>query len=270
MNSNPLISIIIPMYNAQKYILETIESVLNQTYLNWEMIIVDNFSTDDSRNIVKSINDTRIKLIELNSNSGGPARPRNIGIENSKGEYIAFLDADDLWIKDKLEIQLHDMLENDFNFSSTGKININEKSENINFKAEILSKLDSFKRKETICDFIRSKYIYTSSVMIMRERIVSFTEEKKMVSVEDFCAWLEVLDNVKTKYKYINKPLLKYRIVQTSISDRGVEFKQANKAYLCLLNHISKYDKYEYMKCFFKMCWRDYSLNFLQKLIRKS
>ncbi|MCK5293953.1 MAG: glycosyltransferase family 2 protein, partial [Arcobacteraceae bacterium] len=89
MNSEKLVSVITPIYNGENYILETINSVINQTYKNWEIIIVDNCSTDNSRQIVESINDPRIKLIKLDYNSGGPARPRNRGLENSKGDYIA-------------------------------------------------------------------------------------------------------------------------------------------------------------------------------------
>ena len=103
MKNEPLISIVTPMYNAEKLIGETIESVLNQTYQNWEWIVVDNCSTDKSRDLITAINDSRIKVISLEKNSGGPAHPRNVGIENAKGEYVALLDADDIWHNEKLE-----------------------------------------------------------------------------------------------------------------------------------------------------------------------
>lgn len=107
-HDEPLVSIVMPCYNASKYIADSIESVLNQTYTNWELIIVDDCSKDNSRDIIQSFinNDNRIKLICNSSPSGSPATPRNIGLENSNGEYIAFLDSDDLWVSDKLEKQL--------------------------------------------------------------------------------------------------------------------------------------------------------------------
>ncbi len=102
---SPLISIITPVYNSAAFIGDTIESVLNQTYTNWEMILVDDVSTDDSVAVIKSFDDDRIKLIQLEKNSG-PAVARNTAILKAKGRYIAFLDSDDLWLPEKLEKQL--------------------------------------------------------------------------------------------------------------------------------------------------------------------
>ena len=115
-----LISIVVPLYNADKYIGETINSVLKQTYSNWELIIVDDCSTDNSRQVVEEfMADQRIKLIKLDNNFGGPAGPRNIGIEKAKGEYVSFLDADDLWDENKLYHQLNFMRTESLDFSST-------------------------------------------------------------------------------------------------------------------------------------------------------
>ena len=104
------VSVITPMYNCEKFISETIESVLNQTYTNWEMIIIDDCSTDKSKQIVKQYieRDKRIRLIALNENSGA-AVARNKGIEVSSGRFIAFLDGDDLWEPNKLEKQIQFM-----------------------------------------------------------------------------------------------------------------------------------------------------------------
>ena len=106
------VSVITPMYNCEKFISETIESVLNQTYTNWEMIIIDDCSTDKSKQIVKQYieRDKRIRLIALNENSGA-AVARNKGIEVSSGRFIAFLDGDDLWESNKLEKQIQFMTE---------------------------------------------------------------------------------------------------------------------------------------------------------------
>ena len=103
----PLVSIIVPAYNAEKYIANTINSVRQQTYDNWNLMILDDCSTDNTKNIVRSfVNiDSRIHLYE-NSKNSGAAIIRNIGIELAGGEWIAFLDSDDLWHREKLEKQL--------------------------------------------------------------------------------------------------------------------------------------------------------------------
>lgn len=103
-----MVSIITPCYNASSFISFTIESVLSQTYTNWELIIVDDCSTDNSSIIIKQFisADTRIKYFKTNKPSGSPVLPRNIGIEKATGRYIAFLDSDDIWLPTKLEEQL--------------------------------------------------------------------------------------------------------------------------------------------------------------------
>ena len=163
-----LVSVITPMHNAEKYILETIQSVQSQTYENWEMIIIDNCSTDNSKAIVRDIDDDRIKLIELEYNSGGPARPRNLGIKHAKGEYVAFLDADDVLLSEKLTIQLEYMIENKYNFTSTNSINIDKDSRNIDKKYRLWSYLKKIKSKSTLCDLIKGNFIATSSVVVSK------------------------------------------------------------------------------------------------------
>ncbi|GIU37019.1 glycosyl transferase [Shewanella hafniensis] len=107
MEYQPLVSIIMPSYNSARTIAESIESVMAQTYQNWELLITDDVSVDNTRDIVRSYceKDNRIKLFELDKNSGAGAS-RNNSIESSKGDYIAFLDSDDLWFPDKLLIQI--------------------------------------------------------------------------------------------------------------------------------------------------------------------
>lgn len=102
------ISIITPCFNGAQTISETIESVLNQRYQDWEMIIVDDASTDASAAIIRSYTakDARIRYLRTDAPSGSPALPRNIGIDNARGRFIAFLDADDVWLPEKLEKQV--------------------------------------------------------------------------------------------------------------------------------------------------------------------
>ena len=99
----PFFSIILPTYNRAKELKKSIESVLSQTYENYELIIIDNYSIDDTDNVLKNISDSRIRIIKIH-NEGIIAKSRNLGISISKGIYIAFLDSDDLWYNNKLEI----------------------------------------------------------------------------------------------------------------------------------------------------------------------
>ena len=124
-----LVSIIMPSYNTAKFISETIESVLAQTYTNWELIIVDDCSTDNTDEVVKSfLSDNRIKYIKNEKNSGA-AVSRNRALREAKGKWIAFLDSDDLWMPDKLQKQIAFMKENDYHFSYTNYIEIDENSQ---------------------------------------------------------------------------------------------------------------------------------------------
>ena len=125
-----LVSIIMPLYNSEKFLSSSIESVVKQTYKNWELIIVDDRSTDNS--LQKAIEymkkDNRIKIIKLQENSG-PAIARNTGIEAANGKFIAFLDSDDMWLPDKLELQLNFMRKTNASFSYTAYKKVNEDGE---------------------------------------------------------------------------------------------------------------------------------------------
>ncbi|MDC7995014.1 glycosyltransferase family 2 protein [Altibacter sp. HG106] len=125
MASKPLISVITPLYNSAHTIAETLQSVQAQTYAHWEHIIVDDASTDGSEAIVQTFtaNDERVTLISLNTNSGS-GYCRNRGTETAKGDYIAFLDADDLWHPEKLERQLHFMKDHSCAVSYTSYLHI--------------------------------------------------------------------------------------------------------------------------------------------------
>lgn len=132
MNSNVKVSIITPIYNSEKFIDKCIESVLNQTYNNWEMLLVNDYSSDNSIEIVKEYQkkDSRIKLFHLEINSGA-AIARNLAIEKAEGEIIAFLDSDDVWTSKKLEIHVDFMVKNNTAFSHTSYGFIDEEGKKI-------------------------------------------------------------------------------------------------------------------------------------------
>ncbi len=102
------VSVIIPTYNRADLLPTAISSVLAQTYTDWELIVVDDASTDNTREVIKEweAKDSRIRSVSLNKNSGGPAHPKNVGVESARGEFIAFLDHDDEWLPEKLKKQV--------------------------------------------------------------------------------------------------------------------------------------------------------------------
>lgn len=212
-----LVSIITPAYNAEKYIEETIKSVLNQTYDNWELIIVDDKSTDNTINIVeKYTNDNRIKLYKNDENSG-VAKSRNNGILFASGDYIAFLDADDLWENDKLEKQI-DFIKNNESYDvlCTSYTLINENSEFIkNYtitQGEISYEM-----------LLRENLLGCSTVIIKKDAILKYMFTDKYMH-EDLELWLK-LSYAGHKIYGLPESLVKYRVISTSKS--GNKFKSA-------------------------------------------
>ena len=268
--SQPLVTVITPLFNAQDFIGETIESVLDQTYQNWEMIIVDDCSTDNSRDIVKKYEakESRIKLIELEKNFGGPARPRNVGLDISKGDYLAFLDADDIWLKNKLQVQINEMLVNNLDFTSTDSKFIDDNSiDTIINKHKIVIFFKKIKRKATLSDVIKGNFISTSSAIVSKNFISKFDENKDFIGVEDMYLWMKILNEKNVRYKYITDKLIKYRVSSTSLSERGVNQKQAIKANLCILKFILDNQKFEYIKYFYIRIIKLAFIYFIKKII---
>lgn len=205
-----LVSIITPLYNSEQFISKTIESVIAQTYLDWEMIIVDDCSTDQSSEIVKSYmtSDDRIKYFKTTFPSGSPAKPRNIGIEKANGRYIAFLDSDDLWEQNKLETQLQ-FFEDDsvaIVFSNYEKINEQGIQNNRIITAPLLVDYKKLLKGNVIAC---CTCVYDSS----KTGKLYFNNQGH----EDYALWLEIL---KKGYFAKNTGLIsaKYRVRNASIS----------------------------------------------------
>ncbi|MGL4999874.1 MAG: CpsB/CapC family capsule biosynthesis tyrosine phosphatase [Cetobacterium sp.] len=203
-----LISVVTPMYNDEKYIGETIESVQNQSYTDWEMIIIDDGSSDNSVNVIKKyvVKDSRIKLIEHESNKG-VANARNTGLQVAKGKYVAFLDSNDTWTPDKLKKQKKFMEKNRCKISFTGYFNC-DKDMNIHKTVEIPEKLD-YKSA------LGGNKMGCLTVIIDREAIPNL--RMKNIHHEDYATWLGLLRHGYLAYG-LNEPLAKYRVLETSIS----------------------------------------------------
>lgn len=208
-----LVSIIIPTYNRGNIIKETINSVLNQTYQHFELLIIDDGSTDDTKKIVQSIKDNRISYF-WQENSGLPAKARNEGLKNAKGNYIAFLDSDDLWLPNKLEKQIKMFEKNeDLLLVSTNGTVFNQNISYICFPIQ-KNKIISFK------ELLKENIIINSSVLMKKDVInaIGFLdEERKLKSMEDYDYWLRLL-NYKDKSILVLKDLLiKYRLHEFNI-----------------------------------------------------
>jgi teichuronic acid biosynthesis glycosyltransferase TuaG len=236
---SPLVSIIIPVYNAEKYIEQTIRSIFSQTYENYEILIVDDCSTDKSISIIKDLmkQNNRIKLLESEMNFGGPAKPRNIGLENAKGDYIAFLDADDVWLPGKLEKQLSILFTNEYDIVHTLAYTIDSESEKIGSfnNQKIYKKLKYFFSDFSILYF--SNYININTVLMKNDFHLKFREDKYLIALEDMFFWIENL-YINKKVYLIEEKLINYRIVNNSASDRSSDksFRKLFYLYSLLLN----------------------------------
>ena len=214
---NSIVSIITPSYNSEKFIKTCVESVIAQTYINWEMIIVDDASQDASKEkiILLSHNEPRIKTIFLDKNIGA-AQARNIAIRQAKGQYIAFLDSDDLWESQKLEKQVSFMSKHKIGFSFTTYQLISEDG---------LHDLNIIKApsKVTYPSYLKNTIIGCLTVVIDREKIGDF-EMPDIRSSHDMALWLQIMRGGVAAYG-LDENLAKYRVV--SSSNTGDKIKAA-------------------------------------------
>lgn len=207
---NQLISIITPVHNSAKFITETIQSVQNQSYSNWEMILVDDCSEDNSVIIIKELmeSDPRIKLLENEENSG-PAITRNRGIKEANGEFLTFLDGDDIWLPTFLEKSLRSCIENNYEFVFASYKRYDEELNPFISDFVVPKKVD-YKSILKACPipcltaFIDIRRIGRFYMPIMNKR-------------QDWGLWLAILKNVDYAYG-IKEPLAIYRMRKNSVS----------------------------------------------------
>ena len=203
------IDIILPNYNSSKFIIKTIESILRQTYKNWKLIIVDDFSNIETKNILKKISKIKnIKVFFLNKNYGA-GFCRNFAIKKSNSPYVAFIDSDDIWEKDKLKKQISFMKKNNFSFSFTDYKTFGEKKRNINNPSKL-----------NYLDFLKNTSIATSTMMIKRNIIgnIKFTNTK---ICEDFVFKCKLLKKIGHAY-CLKEYLTNYRIRRKSLQSSNL------------------------------------------------
>lgn len=218
--SSPLVSIITPSYNAEKFIEETIKSVQNQTLTDWEMIIVDDCSKDKTRDILHRIAelDSRLKVV-LSEENGGAAVARNTALEQAKGRYIAFLDSDDLWKPKKLEKQIAVMQKNNYAFTFTAYELMNENGDLLNKTINAPNKID-YK------GLLKNTIIGCLTVILDKDQ-VGDVRMPNIRTRQDFALWLSVLRDGHTAYG-LSEPLSVYRLVEGSISSNKLKTAKRN------------------------------------------
>lgn len=204
-----LVSIITPAYNTERYLKDTIESVIKQDYDNWELIIIDDCSKDNSKSIAERYMqvDKRIRLISLEKNSG-VAFARNTGIKAARGRYIAFLDSDDLWYPDKLSSQIKYMQDNNYYFTFTGYEWIDKDGTKLNKVIKVPTEVD-YRR------LLKGNPIGCLTVIIDRNKINKL--EMLPIRHEDYAAWLCIVGEGINAYG-INRNLAQYRKTNSSLS----------------------------------------------------
>ena len=207
MNQN-LVSIITPSYNSERFISDTINSVIEQTYDNWELIIVDDASYDQTPKIIIRFlsKESRIKAIFLKENIG-PSEARNQAIRIAKGRFIAFLDSDDLWLPNMLDAQINYMITNSVGFSFTSYIQISE--DGLNHLKEIHAPA-----RINYNSYLKNTIIGCLTV-VLDKRIVGDFEMPKIRSSHDMALWLMILKQGFVAHG-IDITLAKYRLVSTS------------------------------------------------------
>ncbi len=213
---SPEISIITPVFESELFIKLTIESVLNQTYQNWELIIIDDASSDGSVKIAESFatKDERINLIKLDSNKG-PAAARNRGIKEASGRYIAFLDSDDLWHEEKLYKQLKFMKKNHYAFTYTGFEKINE-------EGKVIGAIIPYKEEVCYYDLLKSNHIGCLTAMIDLKILGCKMYMPNIKKRQDQGLWLEILKEIDKAY-CLYEILGQYRIREGSISVNKID-----------------------------------------------
>lgn len=245
------VSIIVPVYNAEKYIEETVESVKAQTYCNWELLLVDDGSGDNTARVMADMlaanPDERIRI--LKKENGGAARARNYGLQHAVGRYIAYIDADDLWSRDKLEKQLAFMEEKKAAFCFTGYEFAGEDGKGTGKVVRVPQTL-------VYRQALQNTTIFTSTVMFDTEKIAKEHLHMPIIKSEDTALWFQVLRTGVTAYG-LDENLVRYRRVDGSLSSNKVEALRRIWNLYRKAEHLSiPYSMYNFVFWAIRAVWR--------------
>lgn len=244
----PKVSVIIGAYNCGDFIEETVNSVVNQTFTDWELIIVDDCSSDDTCDKILKVNDKRIKLIRLKENSGRPAVPRNIGIKSARGELIAFLDGDDIWLPEKLEKAVNIMAgSEDIGLTYARFKIIRGKT----VSPVILPKPGRYESGRVFRSLYTRSFIACSGVVVRKSILLQigfFNTDPEFLALEDTDLWLRIAQ----KHRIVcvdAAPLFLYRINPQGAS-RGF-LKRIKRTWTVKRNYLKSAGKYLFCKAMF-------------------
>ena len=237
-----LVSIIVPIYNAERFMVDTINTVVNQTYTNWELLLINDCSTDSSKDIASKYLNNKIKWFDMDKN-GGAALARNRGIDEAQGEFICFLDADDLWEEQKLEKQVEFMKKNNCAFESGQpngkKVFVPEK---LNYNSAL-----------------KNTTIWTSTVMLDMKQLTK--DDIYMPNVrrgQDTATWWKILKKIDYAYG-LNEVLSYYRRTASSLSSNKIK---ALKRTWYLYRNI---EQLNILTSLYNFCW--YCFNAIKRRI---
>jgi glycosyltransferase involved in cell wall biosynthesis len=216
---SPLVSIVIPSYNHGHYLGRALQSVLDQTYANWEAIVIDNHSTDNTDEVMATFSDSRISYLKIHNN-GVIAASRNLGIMAAKGRWIAFLDSDDWWTIDKLQT-CFDHINDDVDFLYHDLEVVTEKPRF--FRRKVIKSWQV--KSPVLIDLLTNgNAIATSSVVVRAEllqQLNGMCEESGMVAAEDYNTWLRIA-KLTNAFRYIPKRLGLYQVHKDGISRKNM------------------------------------------------
>ncbi len=204
-----LVSVIMPCYNSSRFLKQAIDSVIAQTYQNWELILIDDCSDDGSVSIAEEYAEPRIHVLKNEKNSGA-AISRNNGISRAKGRWIAFLDSDDLWDPEKLEQHLDFMISNRSAFSCTDYTVVDRDNK---ATAVFEPKKDNYGYK----DILKHCFVGCSTAIYDTQKLGKVFMPEAAVKREDFACWLSILKTGET-VSCLHRKLSKYRVYQGSVS----------------------------------------------------
>ena len=227
----PVVSVIIRTYNRALLLQKAIQSVLDQTFQDFEIVVVNNYSTDNTIEVVRSFKDERIRIINIR-NEGIIAKSHNVGLKESHGDYIAFLDDDDLWCPEKLELQVEYLRKHPqyyLVYSNAWSIDEN------GVRKGLLLKSESFKKGEIFEELVKSNFIPQLTVLMKKEvyeTIGFFNEDPSLNLVDDFEYWLRVA--LHYKIGFVKEPLAMYR-VHSGAMGRGINFAELSQKVLSSL-----------------------------------
>jgi len=242
-----MISIITATYNSSKEVLETYQSIKEQSYRNWEWLITDDCSTDNTFVIIRELmqQDNRINAFKNNNNSGA-AVSRNNSLSHAKGDFIAFIDSDDLWLPEKLEKQLFFMNKN-IDFSFTAYELIDEQGGKMNLTVD--TKQSGFFTYE---DMLRKKATLGCSTVMLRRDAFQDTTMPLLRTGQDYATWLKLLKTGVNAH-LLNEILTSYRIMPNSISRN--KFKKAKRQWQ-IYREVEKLSLFKSAICFSFYAWR--------------